>query len=374
MITSPPPSRTEAKAHAQQGETFRLMGNYAEAAKAFRTALSYDETYSWALAHLAATLRAQNEYSEALHLFDQLFERPGNERYAWAYAQRGETYRLLGTQRYTSDLPQAIHLFERSIQDHDRATQLHEGYAWAYAHRGATYRELGYYYEHTYANQQGDPIRATEYYEKAHVDFSRAIALNDSYAWAYAYRSVACRCLKRFDEAISDLQHALLLDPKIFFDPLYQQGMLLRLQGKTPEAVRHFRHALQQEPHNAQLLYGLAVSLQQNAREVESDESIESASAAMTHARAALTKIAILTQVQLAALDFLTGNPEKAETGLTALHLLSMELQTPLLGDVALSVLRGDPTCQAGDIEFGTLYRKNWADALPPQERIVSHE
>jgi tetratricopeptide (TPR) repeat protein len=69
----------------------------------------------------------------------------------------------------------AIDAFNKAIEEAEKADKK---YAWGYAHRGATYRVLGCMANGT--------AQKEEFYTKAQKDFEDAIKLNPKYAWAYA--------------------------------------------------------------------------------------------------------------------------------------------------------------------------------------------
>jgi len=50
-------------------------------------------------------------------------------------------------------------------------------------------------------------------YDDALADLNRAIELNPEYAWAIAHRGRTYQAMKRYDDALADLNRAIELDP-----------------------------------------------------------------------------------------------------------------------------------------------------------------
>ncbi len=80
--------------------------------------------------------------------------------------------------------------FEDALADLSRAIELDDKYAWAIASRGQTYRQMGKF-------------------EDALADLSRAIELDDKYAWAIASRGVTYLQMGKFEDALADLSRAI---------------------------------------------------------------------------------------------------------------------------------------------------------------------
>jgi tetratricopeptide (TPR) repeat protein len=84
--------------------------------------------------------------------------------------------------------------YQRAIVDYDRAIELDPNYARAYASRGSAFRNL-------------------REYKRAIEDYNRALENRPSYLWAYAGRGQAYSLLKEYTHAIKDLNHAIELEP-----------------------------------------------------------------------------------------------------------------------------------------------------------------
>jgi tetratricopeptide (TPR) repeat protein len=304
--------KMDARAYAQQGETFRLLGgieNSSEALKCFNSAIDQASNYFWAIAHRGATYRQLGKWDAALRDFQKAIEM-SPDGYAWAYAQRGETYReMMIRQSSDPSIP------EKAISDLSQAVTLDPGYAWAYAHLGATY----YYLQD---------------WNKSQENLTRAIELNASYAWAYAYRGlVYWKGLGDFDRAKDDWIMALIIDRNIFPNGSYQLGMLHHLKGHYDKAIAYHNQALKEDPDNYLALYGLAL-----AKTYQNKNKQEKSQPEIDRTRAVLQTTCSVALYKLASLAILEDQHEQALQYLKQADLLKGEvLQTksPIGGEFA---------------------------------------
>lgn len=143
MIQSEQLSLSEVKALAQQGEGYRLEGDFEAALASFNKAIALNPNYAWAIAHRGETYYQLKRDREAMNDFSQAIAL--NPNYAWAIAHRGVTYRFMGELYYAM-----------AVADLDRAIALNPDYFWAIAYRCRVYA-------------------AMKSYQKALIDFDRAI-------------------------------------------------------------------------------------------------------------------------------------------------------------------------------------------------------
>jgi len=86
-------------------------------------------------------------------------------------------------------------------------------------------------------------------WEKAEIEFQRAIELNPNYADVRAYYAHFLMIMKRQDEAIDQMESALELDP---FNPLFQTlyGVVLFSGNRYDDAIEQFHKALKTVPNH----------------------------------------------------------------------------------------------------------------------------
>jgi len=94
-------------------------------------------------------------------------------------------------------------------------------------------------------------VRAADGDQEAAIEeYSRAIALDGSYAGAYNNRAVANGRLKRYDQALADYEKVIDLNPS-YADAFYNLGNLYHEIGRDESAVEIYGRALEKTPKSA---------------------------------------------------------------------------------------------------------------------------
>jgi tetratricopeptide (TPR) repeat protein len=170
----------DARAMAQQGETYRLRGRYEEALADFSRAIELNPAYAWALAHRGETYHLLERYEEALADFNRAIEQNPNN--AWAIAHRGVTYRRM--KRH-----------EEALLDFNRAIELKPNYAWVLLHRANIYVGM-------------------KQYETALIDVDRIVMLDPGIILHWqGERGLLLNYMGRYPETIKSCRQALQEDP-----------------------------------------------------------------------------------------------------------------------------------------------------------------
>ena len=118
--------------------------------------------------------------------------------------------------------------YDKAMVDFSRAIELKRDYADAYYNRGLVFNNWGKYNE-------------------AIKDYTASISTRPQFAPAYYYRGNAYYNLGKFDSAIIDFNQAIALK---YSNPngYYNRGLIFYNQGKHEEAIRDFTSALQLNP------------------------------------------------------------------------------------------------------------------------------
>jgi tetratricopeptide (TPR) repeat protein len=137
---------------------------------------------------------------------------------SYDYSNRGVTYNNLG-------------LYDKALEDYNRAIQLNPGDPYAYSNRGNTY----------YSLQQ---------YDEALADHNRGLRLNPNFSNAYLNRGNVFRDLKRDGEALADYDRVLQIDPT---DALAynNRGTVKERLERYEEALEDLGEAIRLDPNNA---------------------------------------------------------------------------------------------------------------------------
>ncbi len=121
--------------------------------------------------------------------------------------------------------------YERAIVDYDKAIQLNPQNAFNYSNRGYAY----------YTEGEKD---------RAFADFDKAIQLGHQDAMAYFNRAAAYSDKGEKDRAIADYDKAIQLDPKLA-KPYYNRGAAYSDKGEKDRAFADFDKAIQIDPQDA---------------------------------------------------------------------------------------------------------------------------
>jgi len=114
--------------------------------------------------------------------------------------------------------------YEKAVIEFNKAIKIDPAYEWAFAHRG-------------------EAFRLNKEYEKAVADFDKAIELDPDYAWAFASRGESHRLLKNFDQALADFNKAVELDP--YYWAYAHRGETWRQSSEYEKAISDFTLAIE---------------------------------------------------------------------------------------------------------------------------------
>lgn len=201
------------------------LGRHDEALADFERVLRVNPRDFWALSRRGQTYWVMGRFDEALADLDRAIDiEPAS---AWTISQRAETYRL--TKRY-----------DKALADFDRAVDLDmEGDAWTIGGRGQTLIEV-------------------RRYDEALADFNRAIELDADLAWLFAYRGVCHRLSGRLDESLTDLNQALEMSPDSYGYALGQRGATYRELKRYAEALADLDRVIELDAENGWAFAGRA--------------------------------------------------------------------------------------------------------------------
>ncbi|MBN2440083.1 MAG: tetratricopeptide repeat protein [Spirochaetales bacterium] len=118
--------------------------------------------------------------------------------------------------------------YEKAIIDYNKAIGLDPDNSKCYCNRG-----LSYAYKREYEN--------------AITDFTKAIELNPKYASAYNNRGLIYFYKSDYDRAMSDYEKCLSLDPNYIF-AYYNRGIILEKKDEYDEAIQDYTIVLDLDP------------------------------------------------------------------------------------------------------------------------------
>jgi tetratricopeptide (TPR) repeat protein len=206
---------------AQRAETLRLSGAYEQAIDVFKQLANKYKDNAWVNAHLGTTYCQMMHYDEAERSLNAAITK--NDKYLWAHAQLGETYRLLAivNNRNEDCIANAIEHFQKAL-GYDIETS---NYAWALAHLGATYRlkmtgdinllktRIAQQSNKDQQQSQEDPLEQIK--KDALKCLNRALELIPTYAWAWGMRATVYRLAQDYDNSFWDLGVEAVIAPNL---------------------------------------------------------------------------------------------------------------------------------------------------------------
>ncbi len=212
---------------AQQAEALRLSGAYEQALEIFEQLQMYSDN-AWVNAHLGATYYHVMDYGKAEHYLKKAIDK--NDRYFWAHAQLGETYRLRAiteNKKRPEYVELAIEHFQKAL---DKPAE-DSNYVWALAHLGATYRLnvtygiVGFLNELIHQELRTEKIffkerikqqeKIKQPAEEALKCLNRAIELMPTYAWAWGMRATIYRLTHDYENSFWDVEVEVLIAPNM---------------------------------------------------------------------------------------------------------------------------------------------------------------
>lgn len=214
---------TEDMMLAQQAETLRLSGTYEQAIEIFERLQKKYPDNDWVNAHLGSTYYHLMDYGKAEDYLKKAIHK--SNKYLWAYAQLGETYRLRAITEHNQRqkyVELAIDNFQKALDDKSPEDC---NYAWALAHLGATHRlyitkGISQFLKEPISQQpntenSGGKEKIKQHAEDALKCLNRAIELMPTYAWAWGMRSTIYRLAQDYENSFWDLEVEALTAPNI---------------------------------------------------------------------------------------------------------------------------------------------------------------
>ena len=122
-----------------------------------------------------------------------------------------------------------------------------------------------------------------------------ALRIDDRYADAYAVRGALRAAQSRNSEAVTDLRHAIVLDPSNM-SAFAELGRIQLFDGRPLEALESYEHAVSLDPLNGVLQNQRCMALDDLARYDESLEACERARRLLPHSALAFDSLSWLAE------------------------------------------------------------------------------
>ena len=254
-------ARTAVQKDPDSAETRTTLGlalmeleQYEEAEKHLRRALDVNPRHANAWQNLADLMRRQRQYEAALEMFRKALKIHPSE--TLAHAGMGHTlFELDRHEEAVASIRRALSLEPDLLQTHE---DLNFVLGWALHKTGRSDQADRYLSNITGKAAQSandflkiaDIYRAKEEYEQAVETYRYALDRDPAHARAHAGLGDALFRLKRYQEAIDSMQHALALQPDQPSAPAlhYLTGESLQALNKPEQALEHYENALRLQP------------------------------------------------------------------------------------------------------------------------------
>lgn len=168
--------------------------------------------------------RTPADFQKSIEYFQQAIAKDPD--YALAYSGLADAYTLLTV--YSSEpahklMPQAKRAALKALELDDKLAEAH-----------ASYGQIVVYYDYELAT--------------AEQQYRRALELNPNYATAHQWLAEHLAAVKRFDEAIAEIQRALQLDPlSVIMNRIYAD--ILVDSRRYDEAIEQYKKTLELDPN-----------------------------------------------------------------------------------------------------------------------------
>lgn len=204
----------DSLAYFNRGSVLRALRRPDEALASYAQAIEHRPDYAEALCNRGLLLAELKDWKNALATYDRAID--VNPKFSQAYLSR-------------ADLLFKQHDLDRALVDYNKAIEINPLYAEAYCNRGALWN-------------------AMRRLDSAVADFDKAISLNPGLAEAYRNRSIIFGIAQLDQKALTDCETALQLDPGNS-DGHHLKGVTLSRMKRYKEAISCFDRALLLQPH-----------------------------------------------------------------------------------------------------------------------------
>ncbi|MFN8451351.1 MAG: tetratricopeptide repeat protein [Anaerolineae bacterium] len=203
----------EARELMDKGYSLTELGRYAEAVEAYDRAISLQPDYAWAWARKGRTQRLLERYPDALESYDEALRI--QPRYAWAWKGRGMVLERLGR------VPDALACY-RTAADIDPVD------VWNWYNQADALHNLGHEAEAIIALNKAlevDPAHPNSWaklgqiyriqsdFTQARYAYEQAIRLDPSYSWAHNGYGLVLKAMGDYKEALLSFKRAARYQP-----------------------------------------------------------------------------------------------------------------------------------------------------------------
>lgn len=248
--------RDRARAWNNLGSTYRSLGRYKEAIKAYRQAIELDPQYTLPWQNLGHVYQALSYAEDAIEAYRQAVTLDPDDAQAWN--SLGDVYRSQGQ-------------LEPATEAYRQAIRLNATYAWPYFSLGLVYAQQGQneaaipMLQEATRHFQADEDRAVAWRhlgdifhrlgrtEKARSAYQWAIEFDPGYAWPYHHLGLLYEEAEDFDTAASLYQQAIKRheNDRDRVSSWHRLGDVCHALKRHEEAIEGYQHVLELDSEDA---------------------------------------------------------------------------------------------------------------------------
>jgi tetratricopeptide (TPR) repeat protein len=258
-------------AYYEKGLILVMLGQNVESIKALEESVLRNSEFLPALADLSVLYRQSNQYNKALELIEKAIrsqpkgtvENPNLYNEKWGILDKLENYTeaIKAINKAISIAPHSLYYtnrgntfvalkqYDKALLDYDKAIQLNPNLALAYMNRGSLYTVLKKYDKALADHNKAIQINSQSTNLSSNLGQTNVLSADD--AMSYYNRGTAFYIQGNYKDAIADFDNAIKLNPELVEAYTNQAAAIISQKGDFNKAQALLTKAIQLDPQHA---------------------------------------------------------------------------------------------------------------------------